>query len=209
MSMMTKLDNAIARNGAAHFPARLSIGVDIDDVISPWYDPAHDACVAAGIAGADRPETWYPYREYPNCTKEAWLEVLANATINGPLYTLPPFEGAVEALRRLYWEGHYIHLVTARSTGDWPHGDRLREITREWVAEFAVPHHTLTFSHDKTVIPCDFFIEDNITNYDALDNMGVEVYLLNQRHNQHTRPDIRRRVDSVTEFVDIILQEAS
>lgn len=218
MSARAKLDNAIARNGAPLWgraaPTGFSVGFDWDDVVMPWYDRAVEVCRDAGICPAGlEPRTWAQHEEM-GCTLDEWIAALDAATESGVLYDTQPFPGAVEAMRRLYFEGHWIHIVTARGTfhgNRW--NERIHEITREQVEEWAVPHHSLTFTRDKASVPTDFFIDDNLRNYHALDSAGVEVYLLNRPWNavDETKIDTLglRRVNTVDEFVDIILQEAA
>ena len=185
----------------------LSIGFDWDDVIMPWFDPAIEICKRAGLHRSDVVEfTQWRQHEDLGCTMEEWLAALSDATESGELYDTTPYAGAIEGMRELYWAGHYIHIVTARGT--WPgnpHNDVIREITRRQVEEFAAPHHSLTFTKDKASVPTDFFIDDNLKNYEALRQAGVNAYLLNRPWNQYAQAD--HRVDSVAEFVDIINQQ--
>lgn len=188
-------------------PKALSIAVDIDDVVFPWYDRAHAACVAAGITGGVTPTTWSPHEEY-EVTNEVWWEALATATLSGTLYSGDPYPGAIEALWRLDAAGHFIHLVTARSTHRLIAPEvaaSIREQTVLWVTANHLPHETLTFSKDKTVVPADISVDDNIGNYDALDKAGHYPYLVNRPWNELTDGDQRRRVNSLTDFAAIVL----
>lgn len=48
----------------------------------------------------------------------------------------------------------------------------------------------------------DFFIDDAIHNFEALNNAGINCYLYTQPHNLHCKTD--KRVDSLEEFYKII-----
>lgn len=188
--------------------APLSIGFDWDDVMISWYDRAVELCRIAGVCPADvTPSSWSMHEEM-GCTLEEWVAVLDAATVSGELYDTVPYPEALEAMRRLYWEGHYIHIVTARGTfhGN-QHNERIHEITRAQVEEFAVPHHSLTFTRDKTVVPTDYFIDDNVRNVKNLLDAGVEAYVLTRPWNLDA--DLPHRVASVEEFANIILTKES
>lgn len=187
------------------------IGIDIDDCLTPWYAPAHEVIVRAGLDNGITPTSWHPYREY-GIDHETWVGALADATHAGELYQHPPYDGAAEAIRRLYWAGHKIHLITARGTSGWPDADRLREVTEQWVHEYAIPHDSLRFLHDKREANMDYFLEDSPSNFVALRGAGVKVYLLDQPHNRELEvcdaPD-GERVYTVSQFADIIIKEAA
>lgn len=194
--------------------SHLDIMVDIDDVLFPWYSVVHDACRVAGLHNMPDPGTMWRMHEEYGVPIKAWLDVITELTDNG-FYLNPPDEDAVAALRRLYWHGARIHLVTAR--GFMARAEEIRAWTKQWVEDFAVPHHSLTFAKDKvqagwSVLDSihrtwDYAIDDGAHNYEALDNAGVPVYLLSQPHNQHV--SAARRVATVGEFVDLIIEEHS
>lgn len=187
----------------------MKIGVDIDDVIYPWADRAHALCEEAGITGGNTWTCWSPWLDY-GCSKDEWLGVLSRATLTGRLYHQPPIEGSAAALGRLIDAGHTVHLVTAR--GQFVHGPIIMADTVVWLREHDMPYTTLTFSKDKTVVPTDWFAEDNLDNHDALVASGSKAVLINRPHNQpgltadgQRRYCHRRRVNHIAEFVDLVL----
>ena len=124
-----------------------------------------------------------------------------------------PLPGSVLAWNRLYWELHGdagLHLVTARGFGKEPQASKIRACTPVWIEEYGIAHDTLTFAKDKVAsqdelgVRFDYAIDDGVHNYEALDAAGVKVYLLTRPHNA-SHPG--RRVESIDEFVDIILEE--
>lgn len=144
-------------------------GVDIDDVIYPWYYRAHELCVEAGLVSAEiLPTTWYPYEEY-GVTLQEWIDVLGDATISGELYFGNPIEGAVEALRDLEQAGVRIEYITAR--GSMAHADLIKSQTREWVDSW-LPEGGLHFSQRgawskpqiATALGVTHFIDDTAHN---------------------------------------------
>jgi hypothetical protein len=182
----------------------MRIGIDIDDVLYPWYDTAHQLCVEAGITNGVTPCTWAPYEDY-GCTDQEWYRVLSAGAQTGALYDAEPISGTVEQLCRLRDAGHTVHLVTAR--GSLRHGPRIQMLTIQWLHQHGVPHDSLTFAKDKRAVITDVFLDDAHHNYDQLDGY-TEVWLLDVQHNGAHREG-RRRVGSVKEFVDMVLERAS
>jgi hypothetical protein len=178
----------------------LRVGVDIDDVLYPWYDRAHAACVAAGITNNVTPSSWSPYTDY-GCTDQEWFDVLGAGAIDGTLYNADPIPGALHALDRLRDAGHTIHLVTAR--GALVRGRLIRAATIAWLDDHQVPHDSLTFSTDKRIVPVDAFIEDSARNVEQLEAAGITTYMVNRPYNQHLQHD--PRVDTIADAVEQIL----
>jgi hypothetical protein len=187
-----------------------NVGVDIDDVLHPWFRTAHEICMAAGMTNGVEPKTYAPHVEY-GVPRGDWLATLDKAAMEGGLYDVPPIPGAVEALRRIYWAGHRISLVTARGT-DWPSSDLIRQATEHWLEEFAVPHHDLVYTRDKDSaaleLKLDWFIDDSVENYEAVAMASpmIEVYLLSAPHNLDYQTPFR--LETLDEFADLVLQAA-
>lgn len=178
----------------------LRVGVDIDDVIFPWYARAHQLCVKAGITNGVSPTTWSPHEEY-GCTLQDWLDVMECGTLDDTLYSGAPYPGAIDALWRLRGAGHSIHLVTAR--GFFVLGRMIREQTINWLDDYGVPHDTLTFTKDKTIVRADVFVDDSAKNVAELVAAGMSTWMVNQPHNATAIHS--PRVNHVSEFVDAIL----
>lgn len=98
-------------------------------------------------------------------------------------------------------QGHTNHLVTYRFSGK---NSCPKAATEHFYASQGIEFDSITYSKDKTVVDVDIFLEDNLLNYDALEAAGVKVYLVNRPYNLEN--DTRRRVDSVKEFVNLILE---
>lgn len=188
------------------------VGFDIDDVLFPWYARVHEACVEAGITNGVEPTTWRPYEEY-GCTKEDWLEALEVVTLKGSLYIKHgPDEDAARALRSLVFDGHEIHLITAR--GFIGHSRLISQHTVRWLEQYAIPYKTLSFTRAKGArvkqLGLDYFIDDNADNWwDVFATAGLDQsYLLDRPWN---RDEIRAsfcRVPTVQKYVDIIKEAA-
>lgn len=184
--------------------SNLDLMVDIDDVICPLIEQIHERARLKGYHDGSVGPEWSA-TQYP-CSEEDYWELWSEFTLADGYLTTEPNPDAVAALRFLMWEGHRIHLVTAR--GFMANSEKIREWTPQWLEEYAVPHATLTFAKDKPAaqetlgVKFDFAIDDHPKNYAALDAAGVKVYLLDHHHNRMA--DVERRVPSVWEWAHIV-----
>lgn len=185
--------------------------VDVDDVIFPLLDSIHERARRAGLHDGSAKIAWRGWESYrlPNgepCPEQVFWDLWSEFALDGGYIHTPPIQEAAQALRWLHWEGHTIHLVTAR--GFMAHADDIRRWTQEWVEEFAIPHHTLTFERDKPAaqealgVKFDFAIDDSPKNIAALTAAGVEAYLLDHEHNE--ADEEHRRVPDLWEWAYII-----
>lgn len=158
-----------------------AVGVDVDDVLYGWFDAAHRLSEAAGITGGVVPTSWAPYEDY-GCSAEDWHAVLAEGAVSGELYHDDPLPDVVESLRALKDAGHTVHLVTAR--GLLTNGHLIREHTVRWLHNHQVPHDTLTFSKDKSIVRTDYFIDDNLDNIRSVVPHVKRAYLIDRPWNQ-------------------------
>lgn len=181
---------------------KLTVGIDIDDVLFPWYDLAHEASVAAGIANGVTPTQWAPFADY-GCTDQEWFDVLAAALHDG-MYEAAPIPGAVEAVRRIADAGHQVHIVTAR--GLLAHGLTIKAATVAWIEAHDVPHDALHFTGDKTTVRTDVFVDDHPKHTAALEGVGTTTYLVDRVYNRGT--DHPRRIAHISEFADAIVGAA-
>jgi hypothetical protein len=199
----------------------LDVMFDIDDVIFPTMMSIHELARLAGYHDNDVDPSWSGWEPY-GIPEQAYWDLWSDFALQGGYLNTDPVPGAIEAMRRLYFEGHRIHLVTAR--GFMNHASDIRAWTPQWIEEFGVPWHSLTFARDKVaaqdplsreflgdfdrVIPFfDYGIDDSPKNVDALRAAGVDCYLLDHVHNKSHVAE--HRVASVDDFVDMILEEAA
>ena len=209
--------------GARVIERPLDIMFDIDDVIFPTMMSIHELAYEAGLHNNDVQPAWRGWEAY-QCDEQVYWDLWSTFAASGGYTATPPIQEGAEAMRSLYLAGHRIHLVTAR--GFMNHADDIRAWTPQWVEEYALPWHTLTFAQDKVAAmhdvlkaapnpknPCkrffDYAIDDSPKNFEALWDAGVDAFLLNHPHNAewqwHRAYD--HRVGSVTEFADMILRE--
>lgn len=186
------------------------IMVDIDDVMMPWAETVHLECGRLGLHDGSKPwSSWHMWEDY-GCEKSQWEDAVISATARG-LYThTDPFPGAVEALNGLMWQGHRIHVVTAR--GFMENGTNIRSWTQEWLERYAIAHKSLTFAKDKLEamhelgLVFDYAIDDGVHNYERLHQGGIPVWLHTQPHNVTHAAE--RRTPSVWEWAKLITSDA-
>lgn len=181
----------------------LNLMVDIDDVLFPLIDSIHGIALEEGLHDGSIGPEWAGWTAY-NCSEERYWDLWATFSIRKGYTLTPPIPDRLEALRHLYFEGHRINLVTAR--GFFSNGNRVKKWTQEWLEEFAVPHHTLTFAKDKVGAQAelgayDLAIDDSPHNYTSLEDAGVNVWLQHHHHNRLF--DAEARVNDVWEWAKI------
>lgn len=187
------------------------IMVDVDDVLFPLAVGLHAKAHEMGLHDntTEALEVWHGWIQY-GCEKQRWLDVFDALLREGFYVNERPIPGTVEALRRLHWAGHRIHIVTAR--GFMENGENIRGWTRDYLATFGIGHDTLTFSKDKAAaqaelgLEYDYALDDGLHNFEALTEAGVNVYLQDAPHNRHYETD--RRVGSLWEFSNLVLAES-
>lgn len=186
----------------------VDIMVDIDDVLCPTIDEIHELARVAGLHKGEVGPAWKGWEVY-GCEPDAYWDLWLTFAASGGYLNTPPIPGSVEALRRLYWAGHRIHLVTAR--GFMANAEQIREWTPQWVETFAIPHHSLVFAKDKVAAQdtvgarFTYAIDDSPKNIGMLRRDGIEAYLLSHHHNRDAQG--LPRVESVGAFADLILKE--
>lgn len=182
----------------------LRVGIDLDGVLYDFggslerYLWDHDLANKYTIGPVNR---WEFYLDW-GMTEEEFIQHCHDGVDAGYVfYAGAPHEGSKSALEFIRAMGNTLHIITDRTFGSVP--ENSQHNTRTWLNHCDIPYDTLTFSADKTCVPTDFFIEDKLENYDALDKAGVEVYLVNRPWNQ-VPGDKRRRVASIQQFASIV-----
>lgn len=194
------------------------IMVDIDDVVAPWFDTVDELCRTRWDAHHLPPCSVWSMWEHYGRTQDEWGDVVVSAIQHGLYTTVDAIPGSVEALNRLRWFGHRVHLVTAR--GFMQNAEQIRAWTPEWLARVGAGYDTLTFAKDKVEAMIDilggwtppdarptfdYAIDDGGHNYDALADAGVNVWLCKAPHNANHRAS--QRVNSMWEFGEMIIAE--
>lgn len=178
---------------------KLKVGVDLDGVVYNFTKKFNECALREGYELG--PDDCWNYFERSGMTREIFEKVMHDSVDDLQLFWRGDMlDDAASHIRALRAAGHSIHIVTHRVSGNIFTSE---QATRYWLTFKEIEYDSLTFSKDKTVVPVDVFIEDNVDNYDALDAAGVKSYLVNRPYNQ--QQDNRRRVSSFGDFAALWL----
>lgn len=179
----------------------MRIGWDLDGV---EYDFAESVRRTVQHFGLDlplcegEPTNWYFYRAW-GLSDADFVDLCHRGADAGIIFAGDRRPDGLESIRRVRAAGHSVHIITDRSFGSHP--SISEKATRLFLEEHGYEYDSLTFSADKTVVSTDYFIEDKIENYDALERVGTKAYLINRPWNMQS--DTRRRINSISEFADL------
>lgn len=187
----------------------LELMVDIDEIIFPMMETIHLRAQEKGLHDGTAKMAWAGWANYrlptgEPCPEDVYWALWSEFAAEGGYLTTEPIPGSVEALRWLAWEGHNIHLVTAR--GFMANARKIRRWTPRWIENFAVPHKTLTFARDKVGaqeilgVEFDSAIDDSPKNFEALSGAGIHAFLHDHEHNRDFEVAPGIRVETLWEW---------
>lgn len=185
----------------------MKIGVDIDGPVYDFMAAIRSWMILRGHdpATLTDPVRYEVYEQW-GLTRAEFDDECDRAVRAGHLFRGgEPEPGAAAACTDLLDAGHQVHLITARPT--WAGQMNVRAITELWLRQHAIPYTALKFSVNKARIKMDVFIDDHLTNYQAVTAAGRACYLLDRPYNQ-TPDETVLRVGSLAEFATMILGEA-
>lgn len=182
------------------------VGIDVDGVLHAFHQSFRHYVVINKIRTEEQcshpVDRFNFYREWGISDDE--FPEICNAGVDAGVifdYGDPMEADASASLYRLRELGHRIHIITYRLFGT---NGASKATTLRYLQRHDLIYDSIAFSKDKTVVPTDFFLEDQVANYDQLELAGCESYLINRPWNEMVDGDDRRRVSSISEFVDII-----
>jgi hypothetical protein len=183
----------------------LKVGIDLDGVCFDFAASLRRYLVASK-KDADltiqpgEPSRWEFYLDWG---LEEWefIDVCNDGVDAGYIFSGGYIDMAPSAINFIRSLGHSIHIVTDRQFGQYP--ETSHKATKNWLWEHDIEYDTLTFSADKTCVKTDMFIDDKLSNYDALVAAGVDCYLVDRPWNQDPGDD-RKRLKSIQEYATII-----
>lgn len=114
--------------------------------------------------------------------------------------TRPNFFESIRTVKAL---GHEVIIVTHRYQGSPGMAERN---TEKWLEPVRHLIDEVHYAEDKTSVPTDTFVEDNLANYDALIAAGVKAFLINRPWNEVKGGDARNRIDDVSDYTDAIVK---
>ncbi len=170
---------------ASRSPDTFILGVDLDGVVADHTRRFRE--ILADIRGVD-PETFTLERswdfgewglgpdEYPAMHRVAVME-------HDMFRTMPPIEGAADALWRLSDAGVWIRIITHRLYVHWGHEKAVAD-TAAWLDANRIPYRDLCFLGAKPQAEADCYIDDAPHNVEELRAYGNTVIVFDQPYNR-------------------------
>lgn len=184
----------------------MRIGVDLDGVLYDfvgdfrnWLIMEHDR-EAHHLPPA---ESWNFWKDQWGLTLDEFLGICGESVDAGYMFRVgDPHPDSIEYMHRLREDGHSLHIITARNFGS-----KSIQNTEWWLNEHDVPHDSLSFSKDKTIMALDTMIDDHAENFIQLEQAGIRAYLLDRLWNQYHETD--RRVYDWKDFYERVTSESA
>lgn len=182
------------------------IGLDLDGVVYKFTKSfaTHVAkckpelAEAIGDLNIEAP-SWDWFIEWPLTRDEFVLEMEHAVALKELFWNAELYEANIPAqVKRLKDAGHTIEVVTHRFTPG------ASDATWSCLLRDQLWDCGVTFTKDKTQVKTNYFLEDNVDNYIALQKAGTLAFLINRPYNL-SQPDAWR-VDTFKQFVDTVLR---
>ena len=188
------------------------IGWDLDGVHYLFAESVWETMIQLGYVPKNKKmplaKHWYFYRDkaWGSQSDAEFVDICHKGADMGIIFTYGGFDdNSIAEMNKLWLMGYPTIIVTDRAFGTTPRVSQ--NATIALLNKHKAHYDEIYFTADKPSVQLDYMVDDKLENYDALDAVGVNVYLLNRPWNK-VKGDTRRRVDSVKEYTDIILQEA-
>ena len=161
------------------------LGVDLDGVVADHTTRFRE--IMAELRGVD-PETMPMERswdfhewgfgpdEYSHYHRIAVME-------HDMFRTMPPIDGAADALWRLSDAGIWIRIITHRLYVHWGHEKAVAD-TAAWLDINRIPYRDLCFIGAKGAIDADLYIDDGPHNIEAFQADGSDYVIFDQPYNR-------------------------
>lgn len=177
----------------------MKIGLDLDGVCYDFISSHRDYLLAQGWANPGElpdPDGWNAWESW-GMSRERWQESFDRGVADGVIFGGGRrflYPGTIEAVERLVAKGHSVHIITHRPA-------KALAATAAWLDEVGLPYDSLTLAADKTTVPVDVMVEDNVDNAIATAEAGAATIIFDRPWNRRWR--LGGEVVDVDEFVDL------
>lgn len=185
---------------------KLRVGWDLDGVGYVFGESVRLSLAMDGIAVPPVTDDFckhWDFYEFWGMSREDFAKYCDLGVDRGIIFgpgdglTRPNFFESMEAVKSM---GHTNVVITHRYQGTPGNAERN---TEEWLAPYRELVDELYYSHDKTLVYTDMFVEDSKPNYDRLVGAGNDAYLVDRPWNGPYE-DTRCRINDVSEYVDMV-----
>ncbi len=145
--------------------------------------------------------SWTFYRD-AGWTDADFKRICDDAADAGFLFNGNVRSSAQYAVQMTYVDGHTNVMITDRQFGKTPEVSHNR--TFDWIIGNGFHFDEVHFSADKTIVPCDTFVEDKIENYEALEAAGTMVWLIDRPWNRF-KP-VKNRIKDIGQYPGLVRQ---
>ena len=149
-------------------------------------------------------ETWDWFLAWPDWDRDrCCIEMDIASSRKQLIWIGEPYDPDLkQKIQKLRKQGHTIHVITHRFS------ERSSDATHQWVNHEMGWVNSITLSKDKTVVPCDYFLEDNADNVYVLRENGTRAFLINRAYNLGLVP-AEWSVNTLDDFILRIEDETS
>jgi len=159
----------------------------MDGVVQDFHENWAGYMVHAGYFEPERVDTSnqvaWSMAEHYGITEEEFDYYFEEGVEAGYIFCQgDPLPGSLETINKLFWAGHSIHFLTARTIGT-----KFAHNTLDWLHQHGFMYDSITFSYDKTIMDLDIVIDDHERNYKRITAAGKNAVLLDQPWNRHVK----------------------
>ena len=160
-------------------------GVDLDGVVADYTEGfRHIVAADLGVDVDTLPhERSWDFREW-GLSPADFNRLHTHAVAELRMFaTLPPIEGAADALWRLSDAGIWIRVVTHRLYTNWGHAAAVAD-TVNWLDDHRIPYRDICFLGAKPEVEADCYVDDAPHNINGLREYGNTVITFDQPYKE-------------------------
>lgn len=176
-----------------------TVGIDVDEVLRSclpqmveiYNKEFNDTKTVDDITDYDVEKIFPRIWQETGMTARDWFFKKHNKEI---FFDTPAVEKAKESVECL----RYCHAKAVIITKQ--HGVENKRLTLEWLDKNGIPYDDICFVNDKSIIRCEYFIDDHIDNFENVDaRFGI---LITAPYNK--RPDALERIKKISKCKEVL-----